>query len=595
MPNDELRHGMLSKIAGQLGADQSKMMERGLNSMGLPYTAKGSAFTSPLTGQKYAFDASQLAAEAPDIAKKEAKALINNALNNAASKANAKSKAKNQNLQAKLSGSDPITALALKQIQQQQNQAEYNHQYYVDHKPDYQKGGKYYYYEPIKKSSDFVGPKNELQHGLITDFLRKHKYVKREETNDGQKNKYRYFYSLDEWNKWKSNAANKVGSFFSRLGNAAKGVSNVAADIASSVEPISKKIAEAKAEVVEKTHKYIDKLMSPNGKWRYFYDEKALARAKKVWAGWKSDGSFMNKVRRIQSAIDGEIPTEAQNADAVNPGHRNEGKYRGINCQFCSLAQELRNRGYDVTAPDVPSGITNRTKLLSFFGYKAQPEKITIKCRTTQDVANEYSGLGGAIKGLIRGVESSGNWHGLQRYSSDGAKEVDVKITKLKDDDTVKSFIPCQEDPDFVWDGNNVPNVNKSVSALLNKMKEYPNGSRGNMIVYWNTGGGHSIVWEKDEEGRMTIRDTQSGNTILADGASGNFEGIRQYFQNVNPVLPVEMARLDDKSIVDDDILNYVDSNLGKGSAGALDTIYGAGVRSIDKLADTFKSVSGHK
>ena len=105
---------------------------------------------------------------------------------------------------------------------------------------------------------------------------------------------------------------------------------------------------------------------------------------------------------------------------------------------------------------------------------------------------------------------------------------------------------------------------------------------------------GHSIAWEKDDDGHLTIRDTQGGNTVLVDGASGNFEGIRNYFRNVNPILPVEIARLDDKSIVDKGILDYVDSNLGSRGAGIVTKVYANGIQAIDKLADAFKSVAGH-
>lgn len=40
--------------------------------------------------------------------------------------------------------------------------------------------------------------------------------------------------------------------------------------------------------------------------------------------------------------------------------------------------------------------------------------------------------------------------------------------------------------------------------------KTYPPNSRGNLVVFWSQGGGHSMAWETDEKGKVTVRDCQT-------------------------------------------------------------------------------------
>lgn len=607
---DYLMHASALPFGGldALGAQQDKHISDSLvkqmQSLGAPdsvanqFAYKQVTATSPITGNTYSADTPY--SLGTGMIKGDAQAIVNNALNASAEAARKKQLAKNQNLRAQLAGGSPMSRAKVELSDDDMRRRQYMHEYYKKHAAKWKPGGPYYYYQKAQEDAknykpvDAIG--DHLEHGFLGDFFKKHKYFRREETTDGQKNKYRYFYSADEWNAWKRNAGNAIGNFVNKIGNAVRGVSSAP----SSTDPSGFSDLSGTKHIggsVKKAFKYIAKLTAPNGKIRYFYDEKVLARAKKLWNYWQTDGSFMQNVSKIQWPDEGDderFITSDDNANAVNPGHRSQGRYRSVNCQFCSLAQELRSRGYNVRASDVPSGITNRTKILGFFGYKPVEEKVTIKCKATAETAKEYKGLKGKVNGLIKGITSSGNWHGLSNYSGSDDGEVTISYTAMKNDSTIKSFIPCQEDPNFVWNGKNVPDENKTTAALLNKMKEYPNGSRGSMNVFWNTGGGHSVSWEKDEEGHLTIRDTQGGNTIIVDGASGNFEGIRRYFMNVNPVMPVEIARLDDKSIVDPKILDYVDSNVKTNSPGLIDKAYGVGFESLDKLAGAFKSIGSH-
>ena len=571
---DKVLYDLVKKKQGEEAAD--KMFPNG------PKAGSG-AVTGPISGKTYNYHKGNEFGAAGGIAKEELVALLNKKLNEAGANAKAKKDAQNDNLQGKLAGSDPIKVLALKQLKQQADDREYHQQYYKKNKPDWQPGGKYYYYEPVKKSNDYIGPKqkDELQHGFIGDFFKKHKYFKREENTDGQKQKYRYFYSQDEWNAFKNKVSNTISNVANRLKSAggATGISEMPSSI-------SKKVSEAKDSIKEKAHKYIEKIEVKPGLFRYFYDQKALDRFKGMLHNWRTDGTFMQKIKKISFAdVDGP-PTSADNADEVNPGHRSEGKYRSVNCQFCTLATELRNRGYDVTASDISSGIVQKSKILSFFGYVPQYSKsYEVKLKADEETVNKYKGIGGKIRGALKGVMDAGNWYGVQRYSADSTTEVTIKITKADDDATHKSVIPAELDKNFVWNGDNTVNPDKVMNAVLDKAKSYPAGARGGFTIMWNSGGGHSMYWEKDDDGNFIIRDTQGGNSVIVDQGAGNYSDFRAMLSHANPILPIEMERYDDRPIVSQEVLNYVDTEDHKNKPNLIEGIYGVGYKTFEKLS----------
>ena len=51
----------------------------------------------------------------------------------------------------------------------------------------------------------------------------------------------------------------------------------------------------------------------------------------------------------------------------------------------------------------------------------------------------------------------------------------------------------------------------KYVNNAYQSFQKYPNNSRGNLLVSWTLGGGHSVAWEKDSSGQLTIIDGQNG------------------------------------------------------------------------------------
>ena len=213
---------------------------------------------------------------------------------------------------------------------------------------------------------------DELQHGLLGSFFKKHKYIKREEMPPGSKTRYRYIY--DEADQSSAALPKKT------IADAIKGVFRSLSKVGEKVYDTTHKTKLAALQTTEKVHKYIAKLTSPTGKIRYFYDEKVMNRVKKMWEHWKNEASIMSSVPKIAGTQDGDPPNLEQNIDAVNVGGRNSEKYRSVNCAQCTIALELRNRGYDVTAPNKENDIPTN-KICAMFGYNMEwkPEKTVIR------------------------------------------------------------------------------------------------------------------------------------------------------------------------------------------------------------------------
>ena len=51
------------------------------------------------------------------------------------------------------------------------------------------------------------------------------------------------------------------------------------------------------------------------------------------------------------------------------------------------------------------------------------------------------------------------------------------------------------------------------MAKVYNTIQEFPDNSYGQFCVWWSTGSGHSVVWEK-ENSKITIRDCQSNKSF---------------------------------------------------------------------------------
>lgn len=142
--------------------------------------------------------------------------------------------------------------------------------------------------------------------------------------------------------------------------------------------------------------------------------------------------------------------TEDEDMAAVNPSYKNFDANTKSNCMLCTTTYDLRRRGYDVTADKASTGFaTNELK------------------RWYPDAK-------------------------IKTGYTDGAGVNRVKT----------------ETVDRALKGENHECTKKTVEALLNQ----PDGARGNLMVSWGSGSGHSVVYEIKKR-KVIIRDCQT-NTV---------------------------------------------------------------------------------
>ena len=173
-----------------------------------------------------------------------------------------------------------------------------------------------------------------------------------------------------------------------------------------------------------------------------------------------------------------------EDMEAVNPiYHTNNKSYFDENCGACTIAYDLRRRGYDVAAVD----------------------------------EDTYRKSGGTLNDLVD--------------CYDNAKLIDMSYIARKYNISEKSSTghPTKE----------------LVSCMEKEMLSEGDGARGNFLTVWSLGGGHSISWEV-ENGEIVYRDCQTNEKVELDkwlGMSDEFyyfrtdnltpnERIEDYVQN---------------------------------------------------------------
>ena len=173
-----------------------------------------------------------------------------------------------------------------------------------------------------------------------------------------------------------------------------------------------------------------------------------------------------------------------EDAAAVNPiYHSNNKSDYDENCGACTIAYDLRRRGYDVAAVD----------------------------------EDTYRKSGGTLNDLVD--------------CYDNAKLIDMSYIARKYNISEKSSTghPTKE----------------LVSCMEKEMLSEGDGARGNFLTVWSLGGGHSISWEV-ENGEIVYRDCQTNEKVELDkwlGMSDEFyyfrtdnltpnERIEDYVQN---------------------------------------------------------------
>lgn len=149
--------------------------------------------------------------------------------------------------------------------------------------------------------------------------------------------------------------------------------------------------------------------------------------------------------------------TPEEDMKHINPQFKNFDTNTKNNCMLCTTAYELRRRGYDVQAGTSTRGYQNK-EVAEWFPKAKLESAYSVNRTDKKQLSKEATKVGFGI----------------------GGKE---KYRKLSE-------------------------------ALL----KHGDGARGNLMVSWNyTGGGHSVVWE-NQNGRIILRDCQSGKKYTSEG-----------------------------------------------------------------------------
>lgn len=218
----------------------------------------------------------------------------------------------------------------------------------------------------------------------------------------------------------------------------------------------------------KKKNKYVEKVKMPNGKTRYFYSKDEYNAYLKRQEYQKNEPDFMKKVKKIDKNTS---MLASEDMAATNPKYDPYNDETSSNCFKCSIAYELRRRGYDVEA--APFKGVNMLKdpqaMSSIDKYFKKPKVF---------IVNED----GSVK------QGNANIPVLDVLTFNS------KLSKPK-----------------VYTGED---VKKSLE------KNNPPNSRGMINVRWDKnlgGGGHSMVYEVNSKGKVIIRDTQTNKLVDID------------------------------------------------------------------------------
>ena len=262
---------------------------------------------------------------------------------------------------------------------------------------------------------------NELYHWGFRrgEQAKSHKYSRRELLGQKKgKNVYRYFYDKvkDFSNKAaakkekKSEKKDKVGSVLSylltnkRLHKAAiKVVRNTSAykkgkEIVDELIKKDKAKKVAKEEREMKRYKYVAKVELPNGKYRYFYNKDELR------AYYENEGTDVDKalMKRFGLKQDSNLPSQDQKV--INEHYKDGGINYKMNCYSCTLAYDMRRKGFDAEAIPDPDGLSKIDVLECYKNWEdhavAYP-RTTSKAALSRTVINDIKRTGDGSNGLI--------------------------------------------------------------------------------------------------------------------------------------------------------------------------------------------------
>lgn len=297
------------------------------------------------------------------------------------------------------------------------------------------------------------------------------KYIARVPLSNG---KYRYFYTREEYDAYKNGKKPKESKLKKFSKSVSKSVSKFFKNIAAKTSKLFKKSKKEIANTIEKGRKFVDEVIfgkkkgglrfdakeqkvkyiarvkMSNGKYKYFYDEETYERYLKRAEYQKNEPEFMKKIPKISEEDDGSADEDMA---AVNKDYSPYDKATSQNCTNCTAAYELRCRGYDVSAADYKNYVMNydNASFLRFPLYYKDAKTIRL-----DDEGKEHK-------------SPLNNTVAYKRYEYDS----------------------------------------RTVTEAI--LKHSGKNTRGDISVLWKEAlAGHSMVYEVDSKGKVTIRDCQT-------------------------------------------------------------------------------------
>ena len=393
--------------------------------------------------------------------------------------------------------------------------------------------------------------KEDLKHSSTGKERKNHKYIARVPIKRiFGKQKYRYFYTLAEWRAYNNNV-NKTKNVIKTGSNIIKSIQKGVSDIGKKIT--SKKSYEEKGKAFvnkyknqpvnsltlilptstirkafsfvkstiskigsgisilfgkdnseKKEHKYYEKVKLPNGKTRYFYSKDEYESYIKRINYQKNEPSFMKKIKDIADDV---VFNKHEDMEKVNEDYNPYDDDTSMNCSNCSVAYELRRRGYDVEA---------------------------------KPADDNYNGTGYRVYDYFENAKLIG-------INGDGSTvSCTEKFTKKLWDkgDVSKIDYSTNRDEAEFWTTKQKYTAKSLEKAILDNN---PPGSRGFIDVNWKSGGAHSIVYEVTTDKKVIIRDSQVYDEYDLNELAGNVNHVR-------------IARTDNLQ-VKENILNAVKEN----------------------------------
>lgn len=311
---------------------------------------------------------------------------------------------------------------------------------------------------------------SELYH---TEKRKNVKYIAKVPTSNG---KYRYFYTQAEYDaykndkqpnksksKWKSvskffkNIWTKTRKFFKKSKKEIGKTIDKGRKFVDEVIFGKKKKKGSLFDTKDRKVKYIARVKMSNGKYKYFYDADVYERYLKRIEYQKNEPAFMKGVSKISE--DDAYSSDDDMAE-INKDYSQYDKATSQNCTNCTAAYELRCRGYDVSAAEYENYVTSydNASMFRFPLYYKNAKTIRL-----DDTGKEHK-------------SPLNNTVAYKRYEYDS----------------------------------------RTVTEAI--VKHSGKNTRGDISVMWKEAlAGHSMVYEVDGKGNVTIRDCQTNKKYTVD------------------------------------------------------------------------------